>query len=207
MSRADPSMLGSSKYPRSKLDHYPTERPVIVALIRKLGLTRLVPSTIWEPFCGDGAISNVLAEHGIKTVSTDIKAYRGFDPDALFDFEKVTLAQLIKKTGIAPTGIISNSPYGRWIGHRMARRCIEIMRPIRGDVALLYRADYDTAGERRDLFDHPAYAGKITLRWRPRWKAGSTGSPRHSYAWYLWSWSKDPDDAPIAQFAERPTDV
>jgi hypothetical protein len=56
-------------------------------------------------------------------------------------------------------------------------------------VALLGRNEIDCAGPTRSQFfgSCPEFAAKIVLTWRPRWVAGSTGSPRHNYAWYVWT--------------------
>ncbi len=85
----DPSTIGPARYPRAALDFYPTLPPPVVAFLRRFearfGSEALrVPA--WEPFAGNGAISRLLAPVTDGLLSTDLRAYPGFDPDGLFDF-------------------------------------------------------------------------------------------------------------------------
>lgn len=98
---------------------------------------------------------------------SDIATYKGFRPDA----------------------IISNPPYGK-DAERAVRHALRLMEPERGFVAFLMRHEWDAAASRADLFDHPAFFAKITLRHRPRWIADSKGAPRFPYAWFIWDWTR-----------------
>lgn len=200
-------MLGTSGYVRNKLDFYPTPKSAVDSALQVLG-DEIPTYRIWEPFCGDGAITKILAPDALDIVSTDIIAYEGFDADALIDFFSIktqaevdalaasglgsdypTLRGISALKGFEPDVIFSNPPYGE-LAARAARRALEIMEEVNGAVILLCRHDWDTAKSRADLFDHPAFARKIVMRHRPRWIPGSKIAPRFSYAWYVWDWVK-----------------
>jgi hypothetical protein len=58
-------------------------------------------------------------------------------------------------------------------------------------VAMFMRNEYDCRSTgAAELFENfPGYSRKIIVTKRPRWVKGSTGSPRHNYAWYVWDFS------------------
>ena len=83
---------------------------------------------IWEPACGDGAISKVLVEAGYQVVSTDL-VDRGYGKGG-YNFLKSTI----------PLGkhIITNPPYGtRGLGDAFLRRALIHCRKTGGSVAML----------------------------------------------------------------------
>lgn len=53
---------------REQNDYYPTPASATHALLS----VEKFADPIWEPACGDGAISNVLVGHGYKVISTDL---------------------------------------------------------------------------------------------------------------------------------------
>ena len=59
-------------------------------------------------------------------------------------------------------------------------------------VAMLLRNEFDSAASRKELFTGNVYFDtKIILTKRPRWIEGSTGSPRHNYAWFVWDFERE----------------
>lgn len=182
-------MLGKSGYDRVELDFYPTPDSAIDSFLLS-ERTVLQRHVIWECAAGDGALSRRFGEFA-PVVSTDIARYPGFEPDALVDFLKVeSLDQVERDVGRRPTAIVTNPPYGD-LAADFARKALELVRPDRGYVALLCRNEWDTAGDKRpDLFQHPAFARKLIMFHRPKWIAGSTGSPRHQFSWYIWDFSR-----------------
>lgn len=64
------SIVGASRRngDREKNDFYPTPAYAVEALLEK----EVFEGVVWEPACGDGAISEVLRRHGIETISTDL---------------------------------------------------------------------------------------------------------------------------------------
>lgn len=65
------------------------------------------------------------------------------------------------------------------------RHALALMEPVKGRVAMFLRNEFDCASGRMDLFTSPAFDCKIVATERPRWIEGSTGSPRHNYAWFV----------------------
>ena len=99
--RATPARpIHVSAFERAGEDFYATPAWVTEALLRHIHFR----GPIWEPCCGDGAMSTVLGRHGYTVVSTDIAA-RGFGIPGI-DF-------LACRT--VPEGcrsIVTNPPYG-----------------------------------------------------------------------------------------------
>jgi len=175
MTRPDPAM-GSSGYERIEADFYPTEAWCTRALLKNFWW---LTAPVWEPACGEGHISKVLSEAGRSVYSTDLHD-RGYG----------TPGQDFLKQTATPDGffhIFTNPPYS--VAEEFIRHAIKLTEPRKGAVAMLLRNEYDCAAGRVDLFRHPAFAAKLVLTKRPRWIAGSKGSPRHNYAWYVWDWS------------------
>lgn len=210
--RADPAMLGQTRYPRTPLDHYPTQPPATNALLSVPYVDDLIKHAIvWEPCCGNGAIVKEIAPRCLDVLHTDIAAYDGWDPQALVDLMSLdTLMDLCPHVGGGgpPEGIITNPPYGD-LAQPIIEKAIALMQPSKGFVAMLLRHEWDCASGREHLFkDHPAYAAKVTLTFRPHWvspKPGEkAGSPRFSYAWFIWNWAKDPATPAYQLYASRP---
>ena len=61
---------GASNIKRRELDFYPTPPAVTHALMQYL---KLPACRIWEPACGNGAMSNVIAEYGHTVISSDLR--------------------------------------------------------------------------------------------------------------------------------------
>ncbi|ARB14342.1 hypothetical protein Ccr5_gp124c [Caulobacter phage Ccr5] len=214
-------MLGASGYARTPLDFYPTPRPAFDALIEALG-DDFAPFFAWEPFAGNGAIATPLKPFVQEVLATDIHRYEGFEVDAVEDFFKLTPADLDRLGALKvrpetvvdekgeerkstplpprPDAIITNPPYGK-DAERAARHALDLMEADQGLVAFLCRHEWDAARSRADLFDHPAFTAKVTLRHRPRWIAGTKGAPRFAYAWYVWDWSKPVSAKPELLYA------
>lgn len=203
--RKDPSMLGQTHYARSDHDHYPTPPKATEVFIDHPAMRALFQDKIvWEPACGNGAIVKVIDSRVLDTYATDLVSYPGeFKPTALVDFYSIQdLNELRPHVGGMgpPNGIITNPPYGK-DAEKFARHSLKLMEAQGGAVAFLCRHDWDTAKSRKDLFDHPAFAAKVVLRFRPRWFEGSKGAPRFSFTWFVWDWSKDPSAPPAAYYA------
>lgn len=214
-------MLGGTHYARAPLDHYPTPRPAFNALIEVLG-DDFAPYFAWEPFAGNGAISEPLRPFVREVLTTDIVRYDGLDLDATEDFFALTPDDLGRLGALKalpefiigddgtekpiyplperPDAIITNPPYGK-DAERAARHALKLMEEQGGLVAFLCRHEWDAARSRADLFDHPAFAHKITLRHRPRWIADSKGAPRFPYAWFVWDWTRLPSAKPELRYA------
>ena len=91
------ALVGDKSDGRPKDDFYPTPPELVDDLVRKESFI----GRIWEPACGDGAISTRLIEHGYDVISTDLYD-RGFGTSGI-DF-------LATSEPLAPI-IITNPPF------------------------------------------------------------------------------------------------
>lgn len=131
--------LGSSNHvtdEREQFDYYATDPRAVEMLLQ---MEAFAP-VIWEPACGEGHISKVLAAHGYEVISTDL-IYRGFgDPEPL-NFLEETLDGF-------EGDIITNPPYS--VGLQFVERALESVRPG-GKVAMFLKVQF-LEGKRRGEF-------------------------------------------------------
>jgi hypothetical protein len=176
--------MGNLNYERIDDDFYPTPAWMTKGLLRVCSGQPDSPIDLtvdwWEPACGQGHISTIMAElsDGVGC-STDLIP-RGFGVGGM-DFLKE------KKAPNDTRLIITNPPYGD-LAEKFIWHALELMEPAQGAVVMLLRNEYDCAKKRQPLFQHPAYHGKAIATSRPRWIEGTKGSPRHNYSWFLWNW-------------------
>ena len=227
--QSDPAMFGQLSYPRSKLDFYPTPRDPIISLLESGEID--TNDTFWEPACGDGAIVKMLVDHCLTVISTDIKYYGFEDGTSGVDFlgtivepgkikpklttefhweEAFALEGKIQAINSAKTlSIITNPPYNKpykGIGLDFLRKALEVTKESGGTVAFLLPHEWDAAKQSNEFVDaFPPFTTKLTLQYRPRWQPGSTGSPRHNYAWFIWNWKNAAPARPL--YASRPEKI
>jgi hypothetical protein len=156
------------------LDAYWTPPQATRALLR---IERL-PSTIWEPACGTGAISKVLTAAGHAVTSSDIVPYDGFTPDLVADFLTVPGPHGVQ-------GIITNPPF---------RLALEFAKKAIVDVpyvALLLRHNFLESVERLPFFakSPPARvwvsARRLPMMHRLGW-TGRRSTSNHAFGWFIW---------------------
>lgn len=132
--------LGSSNHTpneRAANDYYATEPQAVEML---LALETFAP-VIWEPACGEGHISKVLAAHGYEVISTDL-IYRGFGEPEPMDFLTETFPNF-------EGDIITNPPYSA--GLEFVERALETVRPG-GKVAMFLKVQFLEGKRRGELF-------------------------------------------------------
>ena len=106
------------------MEFYPTPPEATRALLS----VEQFDGPIWEPACGDGAISKVLTAAGYQVVSTDL-VDRGYGKGG-YDF--------LKSTTPLAKNIITNPPYGtHGLGDAFVRRALIHTRKTGGSVAML----------------------------------------------------------------------
>ena len=108
---------------RAPFEFYPTAPEATRAL---LSVERF-EGTIWEPACGNGAISRELIAAGYDVVSTDLVDH-GFGTPRV-DF-------LVQQSARA-RHIVTNPPYGRGLADRFVQHAISLTRQTGGSVAML----------------------------------------------------------------------
>ena len=181
----------SSTREKKPLDFYPTPPELTKVILPQLEKFKGW-ACLWEPCCGDGAISDQLKLDGHKVWSTDIHDYGyGIGQQAKCDF----LEQ--EKVPPGTRCIVTNPPYDRTLCPKIVRHALKLMEPVKGSVFMLLRHNWNTAGGRADLFEWP-YRGKHTMMWRPHWFERKPGdaTPMHSYSWFEWDWSLPKDHEP-----------
>lgn len=169
--------LGSSNHTpdeRAQFDYYATDPQAVEML---LALETFAP-VIWEPACGEGHISNVLAAHGYEVISTDL-IYRGFGEPEPMDFLTETFPEF-------EGDIITNPPYSA--GLEFVERALETVRPG-GKVAMFLKVQFLEGKRREELFSKtPPRTVYIS---RSRLACAKNGDFSHTesaiaYAWYVW---------------------
>lgn len=165
------------------LDYYPTPGNVTTALMEFLDLAR--DMEIWEPACGDGAMSRALEKYAKKVISTEIRNDGGYGLGGVDFLETTEL--------LAPV-VITNPPFNAsedFIRHAIGDLNAEV-------VCLLLKSQYWHSSKRLQLFREftPRYV--LPLTWRPDFlpqemiekieaeKGGRKSSPTMEVAWSVW---------------------
>jgi len=165
------------------------EREGLLPMKSRLG----EPLAIWECAAGAGLMSGALAARGYEVYASDIEA----KPDhpivsASIPSRADFLTETLWVDDKLPSGIgaiITNPPYSH--AYAFIGRALDLTERVQGLVAMLLRADFDSAGGRRCLFgEHPAWCRKIVLTDRIEWfeDPEGRGSPSENHAWFVWKW-------------------
>lgn len=156
---------------REKDDFYPTPPEGTLALLA----VESFDGPIWEPACGDGAISKVLQSAGYDVVSTDL-VNRGFGEHGV-DF-------LMEWRPRAPN-IVTNPPF-KMVAPFM-RQSLQLST---GKVAMLLRLACLEGRERREIFDSTPLARVWVFSRRLSMKRGGydgeTSGGMLAFAWFVW---------------------
>jgi hypothetical protein len=191
-----------SAFDRKDHDFYPTPADLVASL--PLGLSRLgldLPRIALDPCGGDGALRHGLAPFGVDVRLSDLypDKYPGVDgyvtSQSLDASDPEHLTNSLELAGPDCTAIITNSP------HRTDEACAivsNLISLVEGQhiecVAALFKSIWGAEPGRLPYLNRPSFYGEILCCWRPRWIAGSQGSPMHAYAWYIWR--KEPRSGP-----------
>jgi hypothetical protein len=173
---------------RDSLDYFPTPPWATRALVERVlphlgvGLTRT--NTVWECACGEGHMSEVLAEYA-TVIASDIASYR--PEQKVQDFLDAAM--------MAPEvdWVITNPPFG----DRTTRFILRAFEIAHVGVAMFTRTQWATEGVGRyDLIfrDRPPtcfapFVERVPLckgRWDP------DGSTATAYCWLIWALGKKP---------------
>lgn len=156
---------------REKDDFYPTPPEGTLALLGVESFT----GKIWEPACGDGAISKVLIDHGYEVYSTDLvdRGYGQARVDFLMECQTCD-------------NIITNPPFKLalpFVKHALALTT--------GKVAMLVRLAWLEGIERREMFETTPLARVWVFSKRLTMVRGGDESLRGggsmtAFAWLVW---------------------
>lgn len=159
-------------YLREKDDFFPTPERATRALLDVETFT----GAIWEPACGDGAISRLLAEAGYTTVDSDL-INRGFGETGI-DF-------LMEWQPRAPN-IITNPPFK--LAVPFVRKALEL---TTNKVAMLLKIAFLEGVERAELFKASPLARVLVFSRRLAFVPGNKqraldGGGMMAFAWFVW---------------------
>lgn len=152
---------------RRKLDYYPTPRNVTIALLEFLQLPK--NRIIWEPACGEGAMSSVFKEYGYTVIETDII----HGQDYLTTLHDADV-------------IITNPPFN--LAEAFIKKAVNESRIT----AMLLKSQFWHAKKRVELFKNTKPSHILPLTWRPDFLEhertdGKKGSPTMEVAWTVWN--------------------
>lgn len=171
-------------------DFYSTDPAAVLALLKfqdKLD-DKLFSGTIWEPACGDGAISKVLSEYGFDVVSSDLYD-RGYGQHGVDFLNAKALPFHGTEKSVHQTSydIITNPPYKQAID--FVAHSLDIL-PNGHSVAMLLRIGF-LEGYKRYQAIYRARPPKFILVFVRRIKCYKNGvddgiSSAVCYAWFIW---------------------
>lgn len=175
-----------SGHERNGRDFYATPIWVTEALLRHFRFR----GPVWEPCCGTGSMSAVLAAHRYEVISTDI-ADHGFGTPGV-DF----LACHNLPPGCR--SIVTNPPYGDTGSHKGQARssvamldfvahALTLTAKIRGQLALLVRLQWMAGQRAAELLSSGPFAATIILTRRIQWfeMGEQTNTAQHHHAWVI----------------------
>jgi hypothetical protein len=161
-------------YERQKDDFYPTPLRAIEALLK----AESFEGDIWEPACGNGAISKVLEAAGHRVVSSDLvdRGYGEIGHDFLMEWKPR-----------APN-IITNPPFK--LAVPFVRKSLDL---YSGKIAMLLKIAFLEGRERADLFANSPLARVHVFSQRLAFVPGGSlpirkldGGGMMAFAWFIW---------------------
>ena len=156
------------------LDAYFTPPAAVWSLLAVEG--ERIPRRLWEPACGDGAISRVLEAAGYDVLSSDIADY-GFGCSGV-DYLKAPRRNSVD-------GIVTNAPFKE--AAAFAKKAIGEV-PY---VALLLRTNFLESVKRLPVFRRSPpsriwiSARRLPMMHRHGW-TGKKASSNTAYSWFVW---------------------
>lgn len=162
------SLVGTSEG-RPEHDFYPTPREATLALLE----VEEFEGDIWEPACGDGAISKVLEEFGHTVKSTDLvdRGYGEGGHDFLF-------------SGDGATNVITNPPFT--LGEDFVWKALDV---TTGKVAILGKLQFLEGAKRKKMFEStPLKAVYVFSKRLSMYRNGEKmkNSGMIAFAWFVW---------------------
>ena len=171
---------------RAPFEFYPTPPSAIRAL---LSVERF-EGDIWEPACGDGAISRELVAAGYDVIATDITDWGYGYPG--YDF-------LTLETPFA-RNIVTNPPYGWGMADRFVERALAFTAATGGRVAMLLNIASLCHPKRHDDFVRQPPSVIYALDECACFPLGDPARAtahtlKHRYAWLIWDQGHTGDTA------------
>ena len=162
---------------RAPYEFYPTPPEAVRALLS----VETFDGDIWEPACGDGAISKVLTDTGHRVISTDL-----IDRDY-----GIGGIDFLQERAARAKHIVTNPPYGRGLADKFVGRALMLTRQTGGTVVMLLNLASLCHPTRHAKFVHTPPAAIYALdelvcypNGKPSEAIASTRSQR--YCWVVW---------------------
>jgi hypothetical protein len=154
--------------PRQEDDWYPTPALVTQVLLDHVTFE----GAISEPCCGDGSLARVIEHYGYQVIGTDLvdRGY-GLGHGANYD--------ILKSRHLFAPNVVTNPPFN--ISAKIIEHLMEF-RPKK--MALLLKATYWHAKNRKKLFDKYPPSQILALTWRPDFLHQKR--PTMEVAWFVW---------------------
>lgn len=157
----------SSGEGRAENDFYPTPAAVTRVLLPEIAD---FPHYIWEPACGDGAISKELIAGGHHVTSTDL-IRRGYGTSGV-DF--------LQTTELQAEAIVTNPPFGK-LAPAFIKHALDLETPF---IAILSNVNFWHAKKYSAMFERRRPSAILALTWRPDFTGG--GSSYFNCIWTVW---------------------
>jgi hypothetical protein len=190
-----------SGHERSGRDFYATPSRVTEALLRHVRFR----GPIWEPCCGDGAMSKVLSAHGHEVVSSDI-VDRGFGTAGV-DF--LACQQVPGNC----RSIVTNPPYGDTGSHigqakspaamlGFLQHAMRLTETVQGQLALLVRLQWIAGKRAAEMMSAGPFSAVIVLTKRIQWfdMGEQTNTAQHHHAWVVFDHAHPAGQPPAMLF-------
>ena len=166
------SIVGASRNngKRQNEDFYPTPGYVVDELLKR----EIFIGNIWEPACGDGAISKVLINSGRKVSSSDL-VYRGYGEQNDF-----------LKSDFIADNIITNPPFKNAIDFVSKAKVLS-----RNKIAMFLKTVFLEGSGRYEMFQDKEFPLKTVYQFCKRVSLYKNGEKMKNcgmiaYAWYVW---------------------
>lgn len=178
--------------PADSLNYAPTPpwatRTLCEVVLPHLGINpRTDLGIVWEPACGEGHMTAVLAEYASKVVGTDIRDYSRRGRSAPGWLRR---GDFLSPTWPRPSAdwIITNPPFGRYITTPFVAQALD---EAAGGVAMFLRSQWIAEGKGRyaDIISEQPptlvafFVERVPLhmrRWNPK------GRTMTAYCWVVW---------------------
>ena len=152
-----------------------------------------MPRVALDPCGGDGALRRCLAQFGVEVRLSDLypemyPAADGYVTRQPLDASDIEhLRHAFTLAGPDCTAVITNTPHNTREACAIVENLIALVEGQHLEfVAALFRSICGAEPGRLPYINRPSFYGEILCCWRPRWIAGSEGSPMHAYTWYVW---------------------
>jgi hypothetical protein len=178
--RGDRAMLGSPAYSREPNDHYATIDPRCIEYLDKVW--PLDGRHFVEPMAGYGdLIWQAEACGAILDYAADLKAYPGADKRIVAGVDLFTPPDWA--IDVDDLCILTNPPFS---DIQAVMEYLVNLTP-KAWVVVLMRANQLHTRQMRPLLTGGRLWAYVPLPFRPMWHIGPGESPRHEFAWYIWS--------------------